>query len=282
MPRGAVRPGVGKSDEDSAAFMKRFGELKFRTRVSGAVFCGFGLLMGSAAMAQDSAAQAVPADQTVPATDTPATAQNTLGGSVVITVNDELISTYDVTQRMRLLIVTAGIQPTEQNMPALQQQAARSLIDEHLEMQSLRAEGKTQKFDLVASDAEVNDELADIARSNNTSADQLLAQLAAQGVGADTFKSQLRAEISWRGWIRGRYGSRISVGDDQIKAYLRARYGDFILMKPPLEPATWLLWLGPFLVLAGAGGVAWRVISRAQKVPESADSSVNSTNISQL
>ena len=219
MPRGAVRPGVGKSDEDSAAFMKRFGELKFRTRVSGAVFCGFGLLMGSAAMAQDSAAQAVPADQTVPATDTPATAQNTLGGSVVITVNDELISTYDVTQRMRLLIVTAGIQPTEQNMPALQQQAARSLIDEHLEMQSLRAEGKTQKFDLVASDAEVNDELADIARSNNTSADQLLAQLAAQGVGADTFKSQLRAEISWRGWIRGRYGSRISVGDDQIKAY---------------------------------------------------------------
>jgi cytochrome c-type biogenesis protein CcmH len=70
--------------------------------------------------------------------------------------------------------------------------------------------------------------------------------------------------------------------DDQIKAYLRARYGDFILMKPPLEPATWLLWLGPFLVLAGAGGVAWRVISRAQKVPDSADSSMSSTNISQL
>jgi peptidyl-prolyl cis-trans isomerase SurA len=137
----------------------------------------------------------------------------------VVTVNDEMISTYDIVQRMRLLIVTSGIQPTQQNMPALQSEAARSLVDEHLEMQDLKSEGKTQKFDLIASDAEVNDELADIARSNNTSADQLLAQLAAQGVGAETFKDQLRAEISWRGWIRGRYGSRITIGDDQIKAY---------------------------------------------------------------
>jgi peptidyl-prolyl cis-trans isomerase SurA len=142
-----------------------------------------------------------------------------LSEGVVITVNDELISTYDIVQRMRLLIVTSGIQPTEQNLPALQQEAARSLVDEHLEMQDLRDESKTQKFDLIASDAEVNDELADIARSNNTSADQLLSQLAAQGVGPETFKDQLRAEISWRGWIRGRYGSRIVIGDDQIKAF---------------------------------------------------------------
>jgi peptidyl-prolyl cis-trans isomerase SurA len=138
---------------------------------------------------------------------------------VVVTVNDEMISSYDVVQRMRLLIVTSGIQPTEQNLPDIQREAARSLVDERLEMQELRTEGKSQKFDLIASDAEVNDELAEIARGNNTSADQLLAQLAAQGVGADTFRDQLRAEISWRGWIRGRYGSRVVVGDDQIKAY---------------------------------------------------------------
>jgi len=142
-----------------------------------------------------------------------------LSEGVVITVNDEMISTFDIVQRMRLLIVTSGIQPTDQNLAALQQEAARSLVDEHLEMQDLREESKTQKFDLIASDAEVNDELADIARSNNTSASQLLAQLASQGVGAETFKDQLRAEISWRGWIRGRYGSRIVIADDQIKAY---------------------------------------------------------------
>jgi peptidyl-prolyl cis-trans isomerase SurA len=172
--------------------------------------------------APDAPAVVAPAqapDQTPAAAPAPEAPPPALSESVVITVNDELISTYDIVQRMRLLIVTSGIQPNDQNLSALQQEAARSLVDEHLEMQDLREESKTQKFDLVASDAEVNDELADIARSNNTSADQLLAQLAAQGVGPETFKDQLRAEISWRGWIRGRYGSRIVIGDDQIKAF---------------------------------------------------------------
>ena len=46
-------------------------------------------------------------------------------------------------------------------------------------------------------------------------------------------------------------------GDDQIRAYLVQRYGDFILLKPPFEWGTLLLWLGPGLVLAlGAGASA--------------------------
>jgi peptidyl-prolyl cis-trans isomerase SurA len=148
-----------------------------------------------------------------------ATVAPDLSESVVVTVNDDIVSTYDIIQRMRLLIVTSGIQPTEQNLPDIQREALRSLVDERLEMQELRNQGKTQKFNLIASDAEVDDELADIARSNNTSATQLLANLQAQGVGAETFRDQLKAEISWRGWIRGRYGQRLAIGDDQIKAF---------------------------------------------------------------
>ncbi|MDQ3160917.1 MAG: cytochrome c-type biogenesis protein CcmH [Pseudomonadota bacterium] len=45
--------------------------------------------------------------------------------------------------------------------------------------------------------------------------------------------------------------------DAQIKDFLVARYGEFVLYKPRVEPATWLLWLGPFvLLLVGAGVVA--------------------------
>ena len=39
--------------------------------------------------------------------------------------------------------------------------------------------------------------------------------------------------------------------DDEIRAYLVARYGDFVLYEPPLKPTTWLLWLGPFALLVG-------------------------------
>ncbi|HVV29139.1 MAG TPA: cytochrome c-type biogenesis protein [Rhizomicrobium sp.] len=51
--------------------------------------------------------------------------------------------------------------------------------------------------------------------------------------------------------------------DRQIEDFLVARYGNFILMRPPLEPDTWLLWLGPFLVLCVAGTVAWVTVKKA-------------------
>ncbi len=51
---------------------------------------------------------------------------------------------------------------------------------------------------------------------------------------------------------------RILAGDTnaEVKQYLVARYGEFVLMKPPFQPATWLLWLGPgAILLGGAVGV---------------------------
>jgi cytochrome c-type biogenesis protein CcmH len=43
--------------------------------------------------------------------------------------------------------------------------------------------------------------------------------------------------------------------DEQIRDFLVSRYGNFILLKPPFEPGTYLLWLAPILVLGG-GAVA--------------------------
>jgi cytochrome c-type biogenesis protein CcmH len=47
---------------------------------------------------------------------------------------------------------------------------------------------------------------------------------------------------------------RAGKSDEQVVEYLTQRYGDFVLYKPPLKPATWLLWFGPFVLLIGAGG----------------------------
>ena len=49
--------------------------------------------------------------------------------------------------------------------------------------------------------------------------------------------------------------------DAEIKAYLVARYGDFVLYSPPVKTTTWLLWAGPFVLLAG-GGVLWWIVLR--------------------
>ena len=52
---------------------------------------------------------------------------------------------------------------------------------------------------------------------------------------------------------------RIAAGDSdgQVLDFLVARYGEFVLLKPRLEPRTWLLWLLSPLALAGGGLVLW-------------------------
>ena len=53
---------------------------------------------------------------------------------------------------------------------------------------------------------------------------------------------------------------RIAAGDsnDQVLAYVRARYGDFVLLRPPLQGDTLLLWGGPLIVLLVGGFAVWR------------------------
>jgi peptidyl-prolyl cis-trans isomerase SurA len=148
--------------------------------------------------------------------------QAPMSEAVAAVVNDEIISTYDLAQRMRLLIATSGVQPNEQTLPQFQREALLSLIDEHLQIQELRRVEKEQKFTIIATDDEVTQELADMAKSNNMTKDAFLATLKVQQIGEDTLRQQLRAQISWQNWIRGRYGSRLRIGEDQVKATLAA------------------------------------------------------------
>jgi len=51
-------------------------------------------------------------------------------------------------------------------------------------------------------------------------------------------------------------------GDDEIRAFMTERYGDFVLYEPPMAPRTWLLWLAPALLLLGGIGVTGVVVLR--------------------
>jgi peptidyl-prolyl cis-trans isomerase SurA len=145
-----------------------------------------------------------------------------LSEGVVAIVNDNVISTYDLRQRAMLLMVTAGVRPTAENLPQVQQEALRSLIDEHLEVQEIKREEKEQKFEILATDKEVGEELSRMAKGNRMTADQLLAALSKAGVGGETLKEQIRAQMSWERWIQGRYGgSRMRIGQDQVNSVIR-------------------------------------------------------------
>lgn len=187
--------------------------------VTGRTVCGLGLAgaMALAALPPPALAQApaaTPAPAPAPAVAAPPPG---LSESVAAIVNDNIISSYDLTQRIRLLIITSGVQPTQETLPQFQREALISLVDERLQLQELRRVEKEQKFEIIATDAEVDEEIADIARSNNMPPEQFAGALRAQGVYG-SLREQIRAQTSWQRWIRGRYGSRLRIGEDQISA----------------------------------------------------------------
>jgi peptidyl-prolyl cis-trans isomerase SurA len=151
---------------------------------------------------------AAPAE--APAQPAPPPQKRGLTEGVVALVNDEIVSSYDLRQRMLLLIATSGVQPTQESLPGIQQQALRTLVDERLEMQELK------HYDVKIDDKEVDDEIDDIAKENRTTRDKLIGSLKEAGVDPRTLRDQLRAQIGWRELVGGRFGSRARVGEDEI------------------------------------------------------------------
>lgn len=61
---------------------------------------------------------------------------------------------------------------------------------------------------------------------------------------------------------------RLGKSDNETKDYLVSRYGSYVLLRPPLRPDTWLLWLGPFAALGlGALGVFFYLRGRLGSEP---------------
>ncbi len=57
---------------------------------------------------------------------------------------------------------------------------------------------------------------------------------------------------------------RLTVGetDKQVVAFVTARYGDYVLLEPPLKPETYLLWFGPAVIFLAGGGAVWVYLRR--------------------
>lgn len=77
--------------------------------------------------------------------------------------------------------------------------------------------------------------------------------------------------------LRRQVREMLAVGksDDDVRAFMVERYGDFVLYEPPLKTSTLLLWLGPAaLLLVALGAFLWHVRMRRQALaasPEAAE-----------
>lgn len=71
--------------------------------------------------------------------------------------------------------------------------------------------------------------------------------------------------------------------DEQIRNFMVERYGDFVLYRPPVKPITWLLWIGPFVILlAGIIGLMVYLRRRNQSMPSATLSEADNRRVDAL
>lgn len=192
--------------------------MRFQRYLTGVAMAA--LLTGSA-MAQTAPQEPAAAGTLNPAAEQapPVAAQRPqfqLADGVLATVNDSVITGFDLRQRMLLLIAMTQVQPTPENIPAIQQEAMSALIDERLQAQEL----KSYK-DLIVTDEEVGEEIASMAQEVGTTPEAYLTFLEQGGIRAQTLREQLRTRIGWQQLVGGRFQSRARASKGAVDAAMR-------------------------------------------------------------
>ncbi len=184
------------------------------------------LIAATSLMAYSACAQTAPGFGQTPDTGAAAEASQTplstaeapelpaLGEGVLASVNNDMITSYDLKQRMLLLIVTSGVQVTQENYASFQQQAMNSLVEERLESQEM------DHWKVKVEDKEVDDEVARMAKQSNLTSDQLLAELKRVGIEPETLRAQIRAQSGWSQLVGGRYHANAAVGNARVDALM--------------------------------------------------------------
>ena len=134
---------------------------------------------------------------------TPAHAQN-----IVVMVNGEPITDYDIEQRSKLDQLTT-------QKPQNRQDVINVLIDDKVKLK----EGKKYGVDPGVSD--INQSYEGMAQRMRISTDQLTKSLESKGVRPETLKSRMRSEMVWTSLVRGRFKEKLLIGEKDVADKVR-------------------------------------------------------------
>jgi peptidyl-prolyl cis-trans isomerase SurA len=145
---------------------------------------------------------------TVLAYPTPSYAQ-----TVVVMVNGEPITNYDIEQRSKLDALSTHKAPSRQEV-----------IDELIDQKVKIREAKQFSVDPTSSDVDAS--FAQMGSRMHITAEQLAKSLEAQGIRPETLKERIKAEMVWTSLVRGRYKESLQVGEKEVAAAARAQGDD--------------------------------------------------------
>jgi peptidyl-prolyl cis-trans isomerase SurA len=133
-----------------------------------------------------------------------------LAQHVVLVVNGEVITDYDIAQRTKFHTLAEHKTPSRQDV-------IEELIDEKLKVQI----GRRYKIELT--DSDVDSSYADMAKRMHLNSDQLTQTLTQGGVDAKTLKARIRADMTWQYIIRGKFQSSLQINEKSVLAEMESQ-----------------------------------------------------------
>jgi peptidyl-prolyl cis-trans isomerase SurA len=125
-------------------------------------------------------------------------------------VNDEVISLFDVDQRVDLFFATSGIQKSPQINERMRDQVLRSLVDEKLQMQ------EAKRVEIKIAPTEIEKRMEALAGQSQMSIEGIEKFLSDKKVEKEALESQIRAELAWQQFVRRSFSGRVKVGEREI------------------------------------------------------------------
>jgi peptidyl-prolyl cis-trans isomerase SurA len=123
--------------------------------------------------------------------------------SVVVMVNGEPITNYDIEQRSKLNFLTTHKQQSRQEV-------INELIDEKVKIK------EAKRFGVDPTSSDIDQSFAAMGQRMRISADQLAKTLENQGIRPETMKARIKADMVWTSLVRGRYKESLQVGEKDV------------------------------------------------------------------
>lgn len=129
---------------------------------------------------------------------------------IAAVVNEEVISVFDVQQRMRLLIASSGLPDTPETQRRIGPQVLRSLIDEALQKQ------EAERLNIRVTDTDMAEAITRVEQSNNIPPGAFEPFLQRQGIPPQSALDQIRTNIAWQKLLSRIVVPTIEIGEDKI------------------------------------------------------------------
>ncbi|MGB8275447.1 MAG: peptidylprolyl isomerase [Alphaproteobacteria bacterium] len=135
--------------------------------------------------------------------------------SIAAVVNHEVVSVYDLLERMKLVIFSTDLKDNPETRQRLLPLVLRSLVDEHLQMQ------EAERLNITVSETEISQAMTTIEKENNIKTGNLDALLAKAQIDRNTVVDQVKASLAWGKVIRRVIRPTIDIGEDEVTDTLK-------------------------------------------------------------